>query len=103
MKMGSRLLLCALLLAALGCSHDAADPREQICSLERAKAGLLADIHSEREECRALGISLAAEPQAERNRMVARCFESAVAASEPTLQMVRDMDRRIEDLRRLAR
>lgn len=75
------------------------DPAETISMLERRRNELLADLYREREDCRALGVAMAAEPTEVRNRKVSSCMDGVRASTEALSPTLRDLDAKIEALR----
>lgn len=94
------ILPVVVMSVCLGCQRAPADPAAELQALERTRASLLADLHAEREECRALAISLSAEPPEFRNKLVKQCFDAYSATADATAGTLRDLLRRIEELRK---
>ncbi len=90
-------LAAAALVAA--CGNPTPNPTAELAAIERTRAGILADLHAEREDCKTLAIALSAEPAADRGKLVSDCIESWRDGAGPMLDMVRDMDSRARELR----
>lgn len=82
---------------------DEAGTQRAITAVERSKAELLADLHRSREECKALAISLSAEPQDFRNKQFSTCMEGVRAETEATAGELRALDARLVELKRPAK
>ncbi len=78
---------------------DEAGTQRTIAAVERSKAELLADLHRSREECKALAISLSAEPQDFRNKQFSTCMDGVRAESEATAGELRALDARLAELK----
>lgn len=82
---------------------DEAGTQRAITAVERSKAELLADLHRSREECKALAISLSAEPQDFRNKQFSKCMEGVRAETEATSSALKSLDTRRAELKKPAK
>lgn len=93
----------AMLIFGVDGPLDEAGTQRAITAVERSKAELLADLHRSREECKALAISLSAEPQDFRNKQFSTCMEGVRAETEATAGALRALDARLLKLKRTAK
>lgn len=75
-------------------------PQDQLFQLQLTRDIELADLHRERENCRALAIETASLPDDTRKRDIEDCWAAARLSAESAQPVLRSLEARIADLKR---